>query len=62
MKYPLWQRYAIAAVCAYEAVAIVSDDNSRIPTITYVQTRTPRKSLGAVIVTALAVHFIRATR
>ena len=58
MKYPTWLRATVAVICAYEAVAITADNDQRIPTITYLQTK--HHTLGAILVTALAVHFIRA--
>lgn len=43
---------AVAALCAYEAVAICT---GRVPTITALNRRWP--VVGAALVTALAVHF-----
>ena len=60
MKYPAWQRYTIAALCVYEATAIVAHDNSRVPTITYLQTK--RHSVGVALVVTLAVHFVKASK
>lgn len=42
----------VAALCTYEAVAITT---GRVPTITALNRRWP--AVGAVLVTALAVHF-----
>lgn len=43
---------AVAALCAYECVAITT---GHVPTITALNRRWP--AVGAVLVTALAVHF-----
>ena len=48
-----------AALCAYETVAIVAR-NSRIPTITHMQTKFPLA--GVALTATLAVHFFRADR
>jgi hypothetical protein len=53
-------RAIVAGLCAYETVAILTDNNARIPTITYLQSRRP--VFGAALVAALAVHFIATDR
>lgn len=53
--YPTWLRASVAAICAYEAIAITS---RKVPTITTIQTRQP--VIGVCLVTWLAVHFYRA--
>jgi hypothetical protein len=48
-------RAIVAALCAYETVAIMADSD-RIPTITSVQSRRP--VLGAALTGMLGVHFL----
>ncbi len=50
-----YTRWVVAAVCAYEAAAIVSC--GKIPTITALQHR--HRTLAYLIVGALAWHFLR---
>jgi len=62
-NYPAWQRYGMAAVFAYEAVALVTRNDKRVPTITYLQCKgKPGHAMGAALVVYLGVHFVRADR
>lgn len=53
-------RAIVAGLCAYETVAIVTGNNKRIPTLTYLQAKHP--SIGVALVAALAAHFVLTDR
>jgi hypothetical protein len=57
---PGWESYALAAVVGYETVALVVRNDSRVPTLTYLQSK--YRPLGWAMVAFLAVHFVRYDR
>jgi hypothetical protein len=57
---PAWESYALALVTGYETVALFVRDDSKVPTLTYLQSRYP--VLGAAMVAFLATHFVRYDR
>ena len=57
---PGWESYALAIVTGYETVALLVRDDSKVPTLTYLQSRFP--VLGVAMVAFLATHFVRYDR